>query len=216
MQVDSEISKHLLQVVDDRTILIDENVLIPLTARFEDRHEFVFEAVQAARQSGIKLCTTSRFVDTVREHANWALNLIETHGTQSEEVIRAALGVGGYSPNAFLNGYINQAPDDSSRELLQYIRDCFGGSYTREAFDLFFEDQLGIEILGENQLVEFIESHTELHSEAIDRLFQMNQTRPEDGRKSRRRIESEIEALLLVAKMGNGEVLHPKNHYFKV
>ena len=200
MQVDPEVAHHLSQVVDDRTLLVDENVLIPLTARFDDRHEFVSAAIQAARDSGVELCTTQRFVDTVREHANWALNLVDTHGIQSGEVIWAARGVGGYSPNAFLKGFINQDPDDRSRELLQYLRDCFGGSYTREAFDAFFEDQLGITILDEMHVAEFARSNSDLYDEAIRLLNQINQTRPEDGRKSARRIESEVEALLVIAQ----------------
>ena len=209
MRVDPEVSRHLSQVVDDRSLLIDENVLIPLTARFEDRNEFISEAIRAARESGIKLYTTSQFVDTVRHHANWALNLVTEHGIQSEEVIRAALGEGGYSPNAFLKGFINQDPDDHNRELLQYVRECFGGSYTRESFDAFFERELNITILDPEQLTDFIESHGDRYQEAVDWLNQMNQTRPEDGRKSIQRVESEVEALLLVAKWNEVQAYVP-------
>ena len=205
MRVDPEVSRHLSQVVEDRSLLIDENVLIPLTAKFEDRHQFVSEAIQAAQDSGLKLCTTRRFVDTVREHANWAQSLIDANGTQSVEVIRAALGVGGYSTNAFLNGFINQDPDDHSRQFLQYLRDCFGGSYTREAFDAYFEDQLNIVILDEARLTAFTQSHSDQHAEAVNLLAQSNQSRPQDGRKSIRRIESEVEALLLISKWSGAQ-----------
>ena len=200
VRVDPNVGRHLSQVINDRCLLIDENVLIPLTAKFEDRHEFIFTAVQAAQREGVELYTTSRFVETVREHANWSLNLVETHGTQSEEVFRAALGLGGYSPNAFLRGFINKAPDDRNRELLQYLRECFGGSYTLESFQEFFVNQLNIKIIDEQRLDQFVESHPDLYKQAVERLGQINQARPEEGRKSGRRIESEVEAFLLITE----------------
>ena len=200
MRVDPEISRHLAQVVNDRSLLIDENVLIPLTARFEDRNEFVLEAIRTARESGINLYTTTRFVETVRQHANWALNLVSEHGIQSKEVISAALGQEGYTPNAFLKGFINQDPDDHNRELLQYVRECFGGSYERRSFDAFFEREMDITILDEDELNPFFQANDDHYQNAVELMTQINQTRPEEGRKSTHRIESEVEALLLVAK----------------
>ena len=209
MRVDPEISRHLAQVVNDRSLLIDENVLIPLTARFEDRNEFVSEAIRTARDAGIKLYTTTRFVQTVRQHANWALNLVNEHGIQSEEVMSAALGEDGYTPNAFLKGFINQDPDDHNRELLQYVRECFGGSYERHSFDAFFKREMDITILDEGQLDDFIRSNDDYYRDAIDFMTQMNQTRPEEGRKSTHRIESEVEALLLVSKWDGAQTYVP-------
>ena len=200
MRVDPNVAHHLSQVADDRCLLVDENVLIPLTAKFEDRHEFLAQVAQEAQKAGLQLCTTWRFVETVREHANWALNLIDTHGTQSEEVYRAALGKGGYTPNAFLNGFINQDPDDRTRELIHYLRECFGGSYTKESFEAFFEERLNIKILDEGWLNRFVESHAERHDEAIQRLVQINRARPEEGRKSERRLRSEAEVFLLITE----------------
>ena len=210
MRVDPEVSRHLAQVVKDRSLLIDENVLIPLTARFESRNEFVSEAIRTARDAGISLYTTTRFVDTVRQHANWALKLVNEHGIQSEEVISAALGEDGYTPNAFLNGFINQDPDDHNRELLQYVRECFGGSYERLSFEAFFEREMGITILGGDELDEFFQSNADHYQAAIDFMTRINQTRSEEGRKSTHRIESEVEALLLVAKWDSVQSYVPK------
>lgn len=203
IRVDPNVSHHLNQVITDRCILLDENVLIPLTAKAEDRHEFMYQVLSEARDAGIQFFTTWRFVETVREHANWALNLVNTHGAQSEEVYRAALGKGGYTPNAFLNGFINQDPDDRNRELIQYLRDCFGGSYTFGSFESFFEEHLNIKILDEDWVNRFVDAHSERNIEAMQWLYQINQSRPEEGRKSERRLRSEAEAFLLVSEWEN-------------
>lgn len=199
MRLDPNVTNFVSQVVADRTLLIDENVLIPVTARYEDRHQFMSEAIRAAREAGLSLCTTQRFVDAVRGHADWALDLVAEHGTQSEEVMRAAQGQSGYAPNAFLKGYVDQDPDDHGRDFFQYLRDCFGGSYARASFDAFFEDQLGIRILDAKQLATFTKSKQDSYLEAVQLMTDWNQSRPEDNRKSRRRIESEVECLLLIA-----------------
>ena len=200
MRVHPAVTHHVSQVVSDRCLLIDENILIPLTAKFEDRHEFISQSIRTAQTAGLKLCTTLRFVDIVREHANWASNLVQANGTQSGEVIAAAVGQSGYSPNAFLKGFINQDPDDCSRDFFSYLEDCFGGSYNRDAFDAYIEDHLGITILESDQLAAFVRQNSDLRDEAIVMMMEINRTRPEENRKSERRIHSEVEALLLTAR----------------
>ena len=199
IRLDPEVPRLISEVIADRTLLIDENILIPLTARYEDRHEFLHEVFRNAKEGGLGLCTTQRFVDSVRRHADWALDLVKEYGIQSEEVMYAARGDGGYAPNAFLRGYINQDPDDRSRDFLQYLRDCFGGTYLRESFDAFFEDTLGIHILNVRRMADFTQSKADQHAEAVRLLNDWNETRAEDSKKSIRRIESEVEALLLIA-----------------
>ena len=199
MRLDPAVPEFVSRVISDRTLLIDENVLIPLTAKYEDRHEFVSRAIRKARETNLSLFTTKRFVDSVRRHSDWALNRVTEYGTQSEEVMRAARGEGDYLPNAFLKGFIDQDPDDPDRDFLEYLRDCFGGSYTRESFDRYFEDELGIRILDVSRMAEFIQSKSDQHAEAVHLLNEWNESRSEDARKSVRRIESEVEALLLLA-----------------
>ena len=49
MKLDPAVPKFVSQVVADRTLLIDENVLIPLTAKHEDRHEFIAEGCSQSK-----------------------------------------------------------------------------------------------------------------------------------------------------------------------
>ena len=205
MRLDPAVPQFVSRVISDRTLLIDENVLIPLTAKYEDRYEFVSQVIRKAREANLSLVTTQRFVDSVRRHSDWALNRITEYGTQSEEVMRAARGEGDYLPNAFLKGFIDQDPEDPDREFFEYLRDCFGGSYSRESFDRYFENELGIRILDVSRMAEFIQSKSDQHGEAVSLLNEWNESRPEDARKSVRRIESEVEALLLVANWADAK-----------
>ena len=199
VRLDPAVPEFVSRIISDRTLLIDENVLIPLTAKHEDRHEFVSQVFQKARDANLSLFTTKRFVDSVRRHADWALDRVTEFGTQSEEVMRAARGDGDYLPNAFLRGFIGEDPDNPDREFLEYLRECFGGSYSRESFYRYFEDELDIRILDVSRMAEFIQSKSDQHAEAVHLLNEWNESRSEDARKSVRRIESEVEALLLIA-----------------
>ena len=209
MRLDPAVPNLVSDVVADRTLLIDENILIPLTAKDEDRHEFISDAIRAATEAGLSLCTTQLFVDSVRRHADWALDLVKVHGTQSQEVMMAAAGVGGYLPNAFLKGFINQDPDDSSRDFMEYVRNCFGGTYSREAFDAYFEEQLGIRILNVTQMAEFAQYESDQQAEAYRLMEDWNKSRPQDTRKSQLRIDSEVEALLLITNWDDAKVVVP-------
>ena len=206
MRLDPTVSNLVTGIVANRTLLLDENVLIPLTAKHEDRHEFLSSAIDAARSAGMVLCTTQRFVDSVRRHADWASSLVEMRGAQSQDVMNAASGEGDYTPNAFLNGFVNQDPDDTSREFLDYLRDCFCGSYSRESFDSFFPEHLGICILDVPQMANFTQSKVDLRSEAFKLMQEWNRSRPEDNRKSAVRIESEIEAMLIVTDWDSAQL----------
>ncbi len=201
LQVDASVPNLVSQVVSDRAFIIDENVLIPLTARHEDRQEFMVDVVRAARDAGIRLFTTKRFVDSVRRHANWAIDLVRSQegGAQSEEVLRAAKGEGEFNPNAFLQGFINLDPDDPNRDFFEYLKYCFDGDYGRDAFDAYFENELDIRILDVSRMANFERSRSDQYQEASRTLEDWNQSRPEESRKSARRIESEVEALILTS-----------------
>ena len=187
-------------IIGDRAILIDANILIPLTARYEDRHEFIVAVVEACRAAGIHLYTTQLALDEVRRHARWALNLTQQFGTISNEVLHAATGQSDYEANAFLKGFITLDPDSRDRSFLQYIRDCFGGSFTYNAFHDFFPDQLGITVLQEETMREVRKQHRQAFDEAVSQIAQWDLRRKDEKSKSDLRIESEAEAFIAVTR----------------
>ena len=194
------INSLVTDVISDRSLLIDANILIPLTAQHEDRHQFVLAVIDACRAAGVRLYTTRSALDEVRRHATWALNLTEEFGTLSPDVLYAATGQGEYDANAFLKGFISVDPNSRGRSFLQYLRDCFGGSFARERFDEFFPKALGITVLDHETINEVRDSHRGKFREAVSQVGEWNSRRREDERKNPLRIESEAEAFIVVTQ----------------
>ena len=96
------VNEIVTDVIADRALLIDANILIPLTAQHEDRHEFVAAVIESCRTAGIRLYATEAALEEVRRHASWASHLVDEFGSLSPEVLYAAMGEGGYESNAFL------------------------------------------------------------------------------------------------------------------
>ena len=173
-------------VIADRALLVDANILIPLAARCEDRNEFVSAVIEACKAAGIRLYTTRLALDEVRRHANWALDLTRKFDTLSPEVLYAATGQGDYEANAFLKGFISVDPNSRDRSFMQYLRDCFGGSYAYEQFHDFFHKTLGIGVLSEEAISRLKEQHLEEFNEAVAQIGHWNMQRKEEERKSLR------------------------------
>ena len=192
------INNIVADVIQDRSLLIDANILIPLTARHEDRHQFVAAVIDACHAAGISLYTTESALDEVRRHANWARNLTEEFGTLSTEVLHAATGRGDYEANAYLKGFISFDPNVRDRSFLQYLRDCFGGSYQYRQFRDFFPTKLGITVLEQNTVRDVTEQHQQAYDDARSKISQWNYQRREDDRKTDVRIRSEAEAYVTV------------------
>ena len=192
------INRLVGDVIADRALLVDANILIPLAARHEDRNQFIVAAIEACRAAGIRLYTTKSALDEVRRHANWALNLTQEFRTISPEVLYAATGEGGYESNAFLKGFIAVDPNSRNRSFRQYLCDCFGGSFGRERFDRYFPEQFGIIVL---DLMKEINNRLPTEFEqAVLQVRQWNMQRKEEDRKNDLRINSEVEAFIAVTQ----------------
>ena len=192
------VNSIVADVIRDRVLLIDANILIPLTARYEDRHQFLVAVIDACHAAGISLYTTELALSEVWRHANWALNLTDEFGTLSAEVFYAATGQGEYEANAFLKGFISLDPNVRDRSFRQYLRDCFGGSYRRGQFRDYFHTELGITVLDQETVSEVTEQHRQAFDDARFKISQWNYQRKEDDRKSEIRIKSEAEAFITV------------------
>ena len=197
LRIDSNVSKFVAEVVHDRALIVDANVLIPLTAEGEDRQEFVRAAIEAARNVGIPLYTTMPFLDEVRRHSSWALQLADAYGEQSVELLKASKGDGGYSANAYLRGFVGWSTGQGrAGDFISYLRSCFGGSYSRPRFDQFFVERYGIRIVPESVIGTLRDGHKREYDEHTDQLNRWNTNRPIDNQKSTSRIQSETDAFL--------------------
>lgn len=198
LRMDHDIGGRIRRLSSDRTVIIDANVLIPMTAQGEDRFEFSRMLLDRAKASGLTLCTTTKFIDEVRRHAQWALHRVDEFGAQSIEILYAARGEGGYDSNAYLKGFIIEESNQHDREFIEYLRDCFGGSLQRGEFDKYFTDVLGIHIISNDILVDLVEIGEEAFNEARSMMHEWNLYRDELERKSEMRIQSEAEVYCLL------------------
>jgi hypothetical protein len=198
LRMDPSIGDRIRHISNDRTVILDANVLIPMTAKGEDRFEFSRMLLDRARASGLILCTTSKYLEEVRRHAQWAIDRVNEFGAQSMEILYAARGEGGYDANAYLKGFITQDGNQYNSEFLVYLRDCFGGSFQREEFEKHFNDVLGIHIISDEILTKCLDIGKDAYNEAQSMMLRWNLSRDELERKSTRRIESEAEVYCLL------------------
>ena len=199
LRLDPNVNKAVSDVFADSALLLDANVLIPLTAEHEDRFELVDAAVRAAKNAGIALYTSERFLQEVRRHAQWALDRTFEFGSRSSEVMKAARGLDGYQANAYLRGFINKDPSGSDPDFLNYLRECFGGSFAGQDFREYFESQLGIKVINQSEMDQLFSGEEELYGLVRRRMESWNSLREETEQKSDARIDAEIEAFTLTS-----------------
>ena len=194
------INSIVADVIADRALLVDANILIPLTAQREDRHQFLAAVIEACRAAGISLFTTQSALDELRRHARWALNLTKEFGVLSPEVLFAATGQGEYVANAYLKGFIAVDPNNRERSFRNYLSDCFDGTFDSNRLREFFTSRLGITVLEEEAISETKQNYPEEFKWAESQISQWDSRRTEEERKNPLRIESEAEAFIVVTQ----------------
>lgn len=180
----------------NQAFLIDENVLIPLIAVEEPRHELCIRTIKAAIEKGVFLFTTEYSTQEILRHGNWASDLIIKYGEQSAEVFRASRGEGEYSSNAFLGGYIRESASHSvTTNFDDYLKQCVGGQFSYGQIWSKL-DSLGIRKLNRekirNRNLEVTKFHENIQS------FITSEVTQRQGDKSRGRIERESDAYTVI------------------
>jgi hypothetical protein len=179
-----------------QAFLIDENVLIPLIAIGDPRHELCTKTIEAAVEKGIFLLTTEYSAQEVVRHGDWASDLIAMHGEQSLEVLRASRGEGKYAANAFLGGYIAESANHSvPTNFDDYLNQCVDGqfSYAQLWSKL---NSLGIKRLNIKKIRNRNAEVTKFHEDIQFFIASMVAERQVD--KSRGRIERESDAYTVI------------------
>ena len=101
--------------------LCDSSVILPLVAAGCNNCDFAVELFQALADETALLCTTPKLLQEAWEHFQWALNFMNTTGTESLELLRAALVKGSYKQNLFLDGYIRLSADGKVGTFKDYL-----------------------------------------------------------------------------------------------
>ena len=205
LRIDPNVSQIVAGVISDRALVIDANVLIPLTAQHEERHGFVKGVLEVLGKVGLPLYTTEKFLEEVRRHLTWAWQLADDFGAQSVEVLQASRGEGRfYDANAYLRGFINWTPQHGYRATLRdYFRFCFDGPYSRARLESFLDEKFGIKVVPEPVIEGVRAQNQKQYDNCIQKVAGWTANRPAQRPKKEQRIESEVETFLLVTNWGS-------------
>ena len=114
------LAKVDLDLISGACYVLDASVLVRLLAEGSEFHKFAANLIGDLVTRGAILTTTSLFLKETAEHARWAARLIDRHGEDSQQVIAALRGLGGYRVNQFLFGYfLGSLPDTNFTEYLE-------------------------------------------------------------------------------------------------
>ena len=123
--------------VFDRTLwLCDSSIILPRVAIGCNGHEYAVELFRLLIEEDALLCTTSRLLEEVWKHLTWSVDFMRQFGSDSIEVLRAALMQGSYRKNLFLEGYIRLGADGHVSSFEEYLRLMLPNKpLTRSAFE---------------------------------------------------------------------------------
>ncbi len=126
LSMDPDGSRFRREFLSNRTLMVDDNVLIPLLAVDGSKFSFFDGLLKAAGKSGLRLATTQRALGEVYGHVTWATNVVANNYGSPTEILRAALGHGHYRKNAFVDGWIRHA-EGRAISFSEYLETIFGG-----------------------------------------------------------------------------------------
>ena len=101
--------------------LCDSSVLLPLVAVGCHNHDYATSLFRMLEENEAVVCTTSRLLQEVWEHFQWAIRFVENNSSDSLEYLRAALVQGNYKQNLFLDGYIRLSAEGAVGKFEDYI-----------------------------------------------------------------------------------------------
>jgi len=152
LSMDPDGSRFRREFLSNRTLLVDDNVLIPLLAVEGSKFKFFDSLLKAALKAGLRLVTTSRAVDEVYDHLTWARSVVANNHGNPTEILGAALGHGRYRKNAFLDGWVRYAEDRPSTSFSTYLEAIFGEDMETRYVERRLLNEYRIDLMGFNDL----------------------------------------------------------------
>lgn len=101
--------------------LCDSSVLLPLVAFGCHNNDYAISLFRMLAERDALVCTTSRLLQEVWEHFQWAVRFVERNSFDSLEYLRAALVQGNYKQNLFLDGYIRLSAEGQIGTFQEYV-----------------------------------------------------------------------------------------------
>ena len=187
----------------NRTVwLCDSSVILPLLAVGCQNFEYAEELFRELVDENAKLYTTQNLLKEAWDHFNWALKFMNATGTESLEFLRAALVMGSYKQNLFLDGFIRMSADGKVNTFRDYIELVI----TSENVDQFSfyrtVAQFGIEEINISDLDGFVEGDWGDLEWAKAKIKKVREER--GNYRSSLQVESEAEVWMLLSHLQSG------------
>ena len=111
--------------------LVDSSTLIQLLARSSTAYKSAHSTIERLKALGCGIATTTRLVDEVVEHINWAANAVSAEGRVTEETLAVATGRAGEWLNAYLGGFLQEEHEGKVADFFDYLASTLGGAPPR-------------------------------------------------------------------------------------
>ena len=196
----SEVKRDIFQ----KTLwFCDSSVILPLVAKGCHNHEYAVKLFQMLADKNALLNTTPKLLLEAWEHFDWALRFIRKNGTDSPELLRAALVKGSYKQNLFLDGYIRLCADGSVGTFNDYLKLVLPTGTINKSSFYRTVSQAGLHVIYIEKLVGFEQDDWgELESDQSE----IKKKREERGTyRSKLQVESEAEVCVLLKNLKSGK-----------
>ena len=128
---------QIRQEIFQRTFWIcDSSIILPRVAIGCHNHAYAVELFKMLSSAKALIFTTSKLLQEIWKHFDWALQFIKNTGVESPEFLRAALVKGSYKQNLFIDGYIRLCADGRIGTFKDYLDIILkNGEISRNSFD---------------------------------------------------------------------------------
>ena len=197
--VDTNVQNELRSHVKSSAWIVDASILIRLMAVGSVTYEGVAHFFELAIKRGLKLFTTSKLVDELQEHYDWAIRTVEMHDVRSIAFLEAVLSKGWYRQNLFLDGFVGLAGKGELGTFRDYLARVWGSVRSGRIVDLLASK--GVAVISDETL-------RKVKVNAQD-IFDKLLVKVREDRESRRLFKNDLQ---IEAEGEVGILIHERKH----
>lgn len=206
--LDPKCAKVRTDILQGTVWWCDASVLLPLVAVGCHNHEYAKDLFGRLRSVKARTYTTNRFLKEVTQHLQFAVRHFEEGKEDASQLLAAALLMGSYKQNLFLDGYIRLAAEGKVGTFRDYLDLAFPRGTKADDIASYFQEK-GFPVANVGEIKGYDTSHVveiaELESQITDQRIK------EDNLRSQLQIEAEAEVLHIIRSLGSGRYMLDTN-----
>lgn len=133
---DSRVTETVKSALTTCGWVVDSSVLIPLLARGSSSCAAISDLFDAIRKLGLKLYTTPKLLQEVKEHLDFAIWFSGKFKFTELDYLEGALAQGTWRQNQFVDGFIRMSADGEIAKFKDYLRRVWGSCKSAKVADL--------------------------------------------------------------------------------